>query len=124
MSYQQFLKEREFLKNESEKLRFDYHTKLSSKEEKVNEYLKSLKSNLIDKYKKEHSIPTTEPFPLVKNQIESTKIYQILKKFPKGGLLHTHFLAMYPNKFLLEEGITLKEVNNIYFNHLVLYLLG
>lgn len=113
MSYESFLKEREFLKTENDKLRFDYHTQLSKKEELVNKYMTNLKNKEIERFKKEHSIPTTEPFPLVKDKIEASNIYKILKKFPKGGLLHTHFLAMYPNNFLLQEGITLKEVKNI-----------
>jgi adenosine deaminase CECR1 len=83
-----YLKQRQQLVNENNKLRFDYNTKLSEKEIKVNNLLKEL----IKKEQKSEKL--TENFFERKSEVESSTLYKILKKMPKGAILHGHYLAL------------------------------
>jgi adenosine deaminase CECR1 len=83
-----YLKQRQQLVNENNKLRFDYNIKLSEKEIIVNKILKEL----IKKEQKTKKL--TQNFFERKSEVESSTLYKILKKMPKGAILHGHYLAL------------------------------
>ena len=95
--FEEYLKKRNEFIEENKKLKFDYQTKLNEKEMKVNEILKKI-------FEKEKSNPKTSATLNFYERFRSTaesKSFQILKKFPKGALLHAHYLAMINvNKFI------------------------
>ena len=45
-------------------------------------------------------------FSLAKRRMESSKLWKIVKKMPKGALLHAHFAAMGDYDWLIEEALT------------------
>lgn len=45
------------------------------------------------------------PFTLAKDRMETTKLWQIIKKMPKGALLHCHFEAMIDQDWLIREAL-------------------
>lgn len=47
-------------------------------------------------------------FTLAKKRMEGTKLWQIVKKMPKGALLHCHFEAMIDQDWLFREAIDTK----------------
>eukprot|EP01080_Neovahlkampfia_damariscottae_P003562 gene3562-6297_t len=88
--YQEFLEKRKKLIEENSKLRFDYSISLNEKEQKVNVILQ----NIFDAEKKN---PKTSPTLNIYERQEATEAseaFKVLKKFPKGALLHAHYLAM------------------------------
>lgn len=73
------------------------------------------------------------PFALAKERIEQSKLFKIVRKMPKGALLHCHFEAMISIESILEDafamqGIYLKSpkplntetarrIEDVYFDH-------
>ena len=49
-------------------------------------------------------------FSLAKERMESSKLWNIVKKMPKGALLHCHFEAMVEIERILEDAFTMPEV--------------
>ncbi|KAL8872997.1 MAG: hypothetical protein Q9174_001470 [Haloplaca sp. 1 TL-2023] len=47
-------------------------------------------------------------FPLAKQRMEQSKTYQIIRKMPKGALLHAHLDAMMDSDFLVEQVLALE----------------
>ena len=73
---------------------FDQDITLTPEEKEVNTYLVDLRKKMIADYKESNHFPVAMPFYKVKDEIEKTELYSILKCMPKGGLLHVHRSAM------------------------------
>ncbi|XP_030762902.1 adenosine deaminase 2-like [Sitophilus oryzae] len=67
---------------------------LSEKEEVVNRLLLRWKKDELDEsYKNSSRLAASENFLVAKDDIEQSKVFQLIRKLPKGSSLHTHFLA-------------------------------
>jgi len=91
-----FLKRRNQLLAENYLKKKESHLHFSEKEEKVNGYLKNLTNEFLTS--RQTNIQNLSAFQanffLRKEFIENSRLYKVLRKMPKGALLHTHFLAM------------------------------
>lgn len=79
---------RNILYNADSLLTVGYDIALSDKEEKVSQYLTLLQNDFIKASGKD--FPPSNFFYEGKHLIDSSMIYKILRKMPKGGLLHLH----------------------------------
>ncbi|MFS4457374.1 adenosine kinase [Maribacter sp. 2304DJ31-5] len=75
---------RKDLMNANEKKAFDYSIILSREEKLLNKKIKSLREETI------HHFSKHPKFYELSKQIDTTKLFAILKTMPKGGLLHSH----------------------------------
>eukprot|EP01080_Neovahlkampfia_damariscottae_P003505 gene3505-6153_t len=96
---------KEKLIEKSNELRFESKVKLSPKEQKVSNLFDKLIKEEIEQGKKEFYYPSEINFFERKPKIEQSSIFKLLKKFPKGSILHSHFLAM-PNVDNLVNNLT------------------
>ena len=69
---------------------FDANIILSSQEEEVNQKLIALRQGMIRQYQQQHFFPPAHNFYQSKRLIEQTQLFRILRKMPKGGILHLH----------------------------------
>lgn len=79
---------RNILYNADSLLTVGYNIPLSDKELKVSAYLTSLQKDFIKTTGKD--FPPSNFFYEGKSMIDTNRVYQILRKMPKGGLLHVH----------------------------------
>jgi adenosine deaminase CECR1 len=86
---------------------FDADIRLNDRERSVNRKLIRLRENMIDDYLAEGFFPPAHDFLQSKAHIEQTKLYQLLRKMPKGGMLHLHGSAGADFTWLIEQAIRL-----------------
>lgn len=70
--------------------RYSPNVAWSVKEESLNQKWIVLREEMIKEYQDQHFFPPAKPFYQSKEHIEQTNLFQILRKMPKGGLLHLH----------------------------------
>jgi adenosine deaminase CECR1 len=83
-----------------------FTTDFSTQEVVVDHYLHTLKQIDVDSRflsNKQYQFLAAHNFFKVKDQIEDTKLFKILKKMPKGGQLHLHTGASYDFKAVIEH---------------------
>ncbi|KAL7291916.1 hypothetical protein TKK_0014466 [Trichogramma kaykai] len=95
-STESYLKDRERLIEAERKLRFGHDVDLTSDEMKANECLMRAKTEEIDNELQLSDIPRTFYRRRISNfkKIKLFRVYQILRKMPKGGLFHAHGLSI------------------------------
>eukprot|EP01127_Copromyxa_protea_P001063 TRINITY_DN109_c0_g5_i4.p1 TRINITY_DN109_c0_g5~~TRINITY_DN109_c0_g5_i4.p1 ORF type:complete len:527 (-),score=88.28 TRINITY_DN109_c0_g5_i4:87-1667(-) len=98
----EYLKQREALVESEESLSFDSGVTLNSAEKLVDTFLSGLRATDIERFNDDDEFVTAVNFRQVKEKIESSKSFAILKTMPKGGLLHTH--AFGDPWFLIKQG--------------------
>ncbi|XP_074032961.1 adenosine deaminase-like [Leptinotarsa decemlineata] len=75
--------------------------KLNEKEKKVNELLKTYKHKEYDSgFAYPESFLAAQHFFQAKEGIEQSKVFNLIKKLPKGASLHSHDLALVSQEFL------------------------
>lgn len=67
---------------------------LSAAETNVDNIFNAVRSNAIAGYKLTGNFPPSKPFFNVRTNIEQSPLFPILKRMPKGGLLHVHDSAV------------------------------
>lgn len=85
---------------EREKEFSGYQKEMTKMETIVDNYLEYLKWAEFNTTK--DAFPPSRPIELVLDQIKASKVYKILKKFPKGGNLHLHQNHILPKRKMLE----------------------
>lgn len=109
---QGYLDKRAAFIQEETNMRLGSNLKLSYREELVNHYLMVQKELAV-----EASRLTTEPylasrhFFQVKEEIEKTSIFDIIKMMPKGGVLHLHDASIVPLDWVIK---TITYLPNLY----------
>lgn len=83
-----YFRSRDILYNADSLLTLGYDIPLSDKEKKVSKYLKALQKNFIKDAGRD--FPPSNFFYEERDMIDSSIAYQILRKMPKGALLHLH----------------------------------
>ncbi|KAK3577097.1 hypothetical protein CHS0354_037127 [Potamilus streckersoni] len=86
---------------------------LNEDEEIVNNYMTYLKWQEFQKTR-EAFIPS-RPIQDYMDQIQASKVYEVLKKFPKGGNLHLHHNHVVSKSILLDIILTSSLGDNLYF---------
>lgn len=86
-------------------LRFDAKIRLNAAEQRVDAHLAELRTALIRKYRSQKRFPPAEPFYRVKAEIRKTRLYEMLRKMPKGGVLHIHTSSTAPADWIVSMGI-------------------
>jgi len=86
-------------------LRFDAALSLSPAEKRVGNHLAALRAKLIERYRQEKRFPPAEPFHAVKDEIQKTQLYRLLRTMPKGGVLHIHTSSTAPAEWIVGRGI-------------------
>ncbi|KAM3433789.1 hypothetical protein MY4824_005783 [Beauveria thailandica] len=103
-----------------------FRQNLSPTAKKADEIVRAIRQDEIDHFWKVPSVPgddTTERFagqmfPLARPYILETKLWRVVKRMPKGALLHAHLLAMLPYEVLLDtvfhtDGMTVSSSHNL-----------
>ena len=83
-----YFRSREILYNADSLLTVGYDIPLSEKEKKVSQYLSLLQRSFIATTGKD--FPPSNFFYEGKSMIDTNRVYEILRKMPKGALLHLH----------------------------------
>ncbi|MFC1854920.1 hypothetical protein ACFL2A_00060 [Thermodesulfobacteriota bacterium] len=100
-----YLKDRAALLQEDSARSFYNDIALTEKEQKVNDYLSKLKGEMNVRYEQRGFFPSAESFSRAKADLESSRLLEILKKMPKGGMLHTHAYAMGDMMWIVNEAL-------------------
>ncbi len=82
--------EREKLVAANSAYRFSSDIQLSGAEQQLNEQLVNLRDSMIAQYKQDQFFPPSESVYKSLGHIESTRLYDMLFRMPKGGVLHLH----------------------------------
>ena len=69
---------------------FDADIVLNSREKLADQKLKTMQREMLDHYKATNFFPPARYFYQSQEHIEQTDLYHLLRKMPKGGLLHLH----------------------------------
>ncbi|XP_050510313.1 LOW QUALITY PROTEIN: adenosine deaminase 2-like [Diabrotica virgifera virgifera] len=86
--------------------------KLTDREKEVNDIvLKVKKSELHEGYKNVSSFLAAQHFFDARKKIEQSEMFSIIKKIPKGGSLHTHYLSAVSVDFIIKN---ITYLDNIY----------
>ncbi len=110
-SYDNYLKKRTALLKADSALYFDATVKLTPKEQQLNQKLVTLQQNMIADYKANHFFPPARNFYNSKAHIEQTPLFKLLKKMPKGGILHLHSGAMGNPRWMAQKAIDTPEMH-------------
>ncbi|KAF7280139.1 hypothetical protein GWI33_006394 [Rhynchophorus ferrugineus] len=101
----------------AEKELFLGSTSLSDDELTVNEYLLRFKKEELNRsYENSSSFLPSQNFLTSKNNIDESKVFQFIKKIPKGASLHTHFLAAVSIDWLITNFTYNENVYGCYLN--------
>lgn len=109
--FQQYLERRAALMAADSALYFDHQIQLSPSEQQLNRLLQKEQSKCLTHYKDTHFFPPARNFYQSKQHIEGTKIFQVLRKMPKGGILHLHQLAMGDAKWVVQKALATPEMH-------------
>lgn len=111
LTYEDYLAQRHRLMASDSALYFDHEVQLNEKESKLNEKLLALQRSMIADYKANHFFPPARNFYQSKAHIEGTRLFNILRKMPKGGILHLHLSAMGDANWLIDRAINTPEMH-------------
>ncbi|MEZ5041654.1 MAG: hypothetical protein R2828_17300 [Saprospiraceae bacterium] len=92
-------------------LYFDREVDLNPKEAHLNRVLAAEQKTLLDHYKATHFFPPARNFYQSKAHIEATKIFEVIRKMPKGGVLHLHQLAMSDADWVVDRALQIPEMH-------------
>jgi adenosine deaminase CECR1 len=85
--------------------RFSAGMELTEAEQALNQQLVKLQEEMRAQYRKDHFSPVASNFYLVKAYMERTRLFQLLKSMPKGGILHAHDSALGSAWYIVDEAI-------------------
>ena len=110
-AFEKYLEQRKALMAEDSALYFDAGMKLSPAEKQLNQLMQKEQRQLLDHYKETHFFPPARDFYQSQKHIEETKIFQVFRQMPKGGLLHLHQLAMGDAQWVVDKAIATPEMH-------------
>ncbi|MEM6842942.1 MAG: adenosine kinase [Bacteroidota bacterium] len=85
---------------------FDAEITLNEKEKRADQKLKAIQKEMLDHYKATNFFPPARYFYQSKEHIEQTDLYHLLRKMPKGGLLHLHPSASGDLHWVVDRALT------------------
>ncbi|MEM9673769.1 MAG: adenosine kinase [Bacteroidota bacterium] len=101
-----YLEARQQYVRQDSALSFEADIVLNEKEKQVNQKLKAMQKEMLDHYKETNFFPPARYFYQSKEHIEQTELYYLLRKMPKGGLLHLHPSASGDLHWVVERALT------------------
>lgn len=110
-NYENYLNKRTALLQADSLLYFDTDVQLTPKEQTLNQKLIALQQSMIADYKANHFFPPARNFYNSKSHIEGTQLFKILRKMPKGGILHLHSGAMGNARWMVQKAIEIPEMH-------------
>jgi adenosine deaminase CECR1 len=105
-----YLNQRQALLKADSALYFNKEVQLNEKEQILNKHLLAMQQKMIAHYKATHFFPPARNFYASKKHVEQTPLFNILKKMPKGGILHLHSGAMGDAQWVVDKAISLPEM--------------
>ena len=72
---------------------FDQDITLNQEEQQLDLRIRQLRDSMIAVYKEQHFFPPARYFFQSKSHIKETKLFQLIRQMPKGGILHLHGAA-------------------------------
>jgi len=103
-----YMSNRKVLLEEDAVNRTGYRLKLSSNEKKANAILMAWKHKELDKAFSTADFIGADSFITAKSKIEQSQVFKIIKKMPKGAILHVHDLALADFHWLIKNITYLK----------------
>lgn len=85
-----YMEVRKELISQDAKLSFSSKVQLSENEQKLENYLQTFCYHFWNHFLESNLFPPSRNFSEAKSSIESTLLFRILKRMPKGGILHIH----------------------------------
>jgi adenosine deaminase CECR1 len=101
-----YLEARQQYVRQDSALSFEADIVLNDKEKQANQKLKAMQKKMLDHYKETNFFPPARYFYQSKEHIEQTKLYHLLRKMPKGGLLHLHPSASGDLHWVVDRALT------------------
>ncbi len=89
---------------------FEYGVILTDAEKQLDEKLHLMQREMIQTYQAAHFFPPARNFYNSKAHIEQTKLFQLMQKMPKGGILHLHLAAAGDAEWMVEKAVNMPEV--------------
>ena len=106
-----YLSARRSLMQRDSALYFDAEVRLSAEEKQLDNYLIRLRRRMNEAYRANHFFPPARNFYASKKHMEQTELFQLLRRMPKGGILHLHSGAMGDARWVIERAIALPEMH-------------
>lgn len=101
-SYEQYIASRETVFNQENSNNFESDVKLNPKEARANAIIMAVKNaELDDGFKKPQTFAPSRHFFEVLDRINKSKLFKIIRKMPKGGILHAHDTALCSTDYLV-----------------------
>lgn len=104
-----YLQERKSLIQKDSLYSFEAEISLTPQEELLDQKLRTLQWEMLQDYKDNHFFPPARNFYNSKSHISQTKLFKILRKMPKGGILHLHHAAAGNADWFVDKMISLPE---------------
>lgn len=98
--------ERKNLMKDDSLAKIDAAVMLTREEQLADRKLCSLRAQMLDSFGIAHFYPFAHPYFLSENAIFSDKLYHVLHKMPKGGLLHLHPSAGVSYHWMVDRVVT------------------
>ena len=98
-----YAQKRQILIRSNEQYASQYTLELSSEEKIVDQKLQDLRREMLKTYKQKGFFPPARYFYYSQDASQKTLLFQHLKKMPKGGLLHTHSVALGNFDWLVDQ---------------------
>lgn len=102
-SKEAYLEKRQSWVAENAKINFSNKVKLTEDEEKLNVRIKGIIQRVIEQFAESNHFCPARNFFIVKSCIESSALFPIIQKMPKGGLAHIHTSTTCDAKWLVER---------------------
>ena len=103
--------QRQALVSRDESLRFDADVEMNADELRVNKKFVALRDAMIGQYLDVGYFPPAEPFGNSKTHVEQTRLFELLRMMPKGGIHHLHGSAGIDFRWLIARAA---EMENCY----------
>ena len=90
---ERYMERRALLQQQDQSQWFDQDITLNPEEQRLDIKLRQLRDSMISVYKEQHFFPPARYFFQSKQHIKETKLFQLIRQMPKGGILHLHGAA-------------------------------
>lgn len=101
-SFDQYIASRQSVFKQENSNNFESDVKLNPKEERANKVIMAVKNaELNDGFLNPQNFAPSRPFFEVLDVINKSKLFKIIRKMPKGGILHAHDTALCSTDYLV-----------------------
>jgi adenosine deaminase CECR1 len=105
-SQEAYLTARRKLQRQDSLMAFDASLVLSPFEQQANGKLVALRDSLLQVYQQQHFNPVARYFYQSQSHLYTTRLYEVLRQMPKGGVLHLHAPAAGNFHWIVDRALT------------------